>query len=70
MMIEAGEVADIIKKNGDDKIMEDAAVRKHFVEELCDTMMYLNDVMLCYRISPEELEEEYVRKFNGNMKRW
>lgn len=70
MMIEAGEVADIIKKDGEDKIINDKDVRVHFIEELCDVLMYLNDVMLCFDISPKELEEIYLRKHENNMKRW
>lgn len=70
MMIETGEVADIIKKQGDAKITDDEQVRNHFIEELCDVLMYLNDVMLCYSISPEELAEIYREKHERNMKRW
>ena len=70
MMAEAGEVADIIKKKGENKIMEDDEVRRHFIEEMCDVMMYFNDVMLCYDIKPEELIEIYLKKYNTNMKRW
>lgn len=70
MMSEAGEVADIIKKKGDTKILEDEEVRHHFVEEICDVFMYLNDVMLCYSITPEEVEKAYTDKHQKNMKRW
>ncbi len=70
MLVEAGEAADIIKKEGDTQIMENKEVRKHFVEELCDVMMYLNDVMQCYEITPQELAEIYVEKHERNMKRW
>ena len=70
MFIEAGEMADIIKKQGDESIMQDIQVREHFIEEICDTLMYLNDVMLCYGISPEELEEVYLKIHEKNMKRW
>ncbi len=70
MMIEAGEMADVIKKDGDEQIMNDKQVREHFIEEMCDTLMYLNDVMLCYRIEPEELEAKYLQKHQRNMKRW
>lgn len=70
MMIEAGEAADIIKKSGDDAIMQPGDTRRHFVEELTDTLMYLNDVLLCYGISAEELEQIYVEKHERNMKRW
>lgn len=70
MLAEAGEVAEVIKKRGDRAIMEDEAVRAHFVEELCDVMMYFNDVMLCYSISPEELAAVYRKKHEKNMARW
>ena len=70
MMIEAGEVADIIKKQGDDRIMNDPDVREHFIEEMCDTLMYFNDVMLCYGITPEELKKVYLDKHKKNMNRW
>lgn len=67
---ELGEAADVIKKEGSSKIMSDAQVRQHFVEELCDVMMYFNDVMLCFDISPEELQKVYCEKFSNNMGRW
>lgn len=70
MMVEAGEVADIIKKDGDKKIVIDNEVRNHFIEEICDVFMYLNDVMLCYSITSEELEKVYKEKHHKNMKRW
>ena len=70
MMIEAGEMADIIKKEGDDAIMDDLETRAHFIEEICDVMMYLNDVMLCYQISPSDLRECYFKKHKKNMGRW
>ncbi len=70
MMIEAGEVADIIKKEGDDAVMEDPETRTHFIEELCDVLMYLNDVLLCYEISPADLRKTYLEKHKRNMSRW
>lgn len=70
LMVELGEAADVIKKEGDRKIMEDESVRKHFVEELTDVMMFYNDVMLCYGISADELKETYRDKHQRNMKRW
>lgn len=70
MIIEAGEAADIIKKSGDGRIADDGEVRRHFVEEMCDTLMYFNDVMLCYGITPGELERIYTEKHERNMKRW
>ncbi len=70
MMIEAGEAADVIKKQGDREIMETEETRHHFIEELCDVMMYFNDVMLCYSITPEELVSIYQEKHRRNMHRW
>ena len=70
MMIEAGEMADIIKKKGDAMILEQGEVRAHFVEEMCDTLMYFNDVMRCYGITPEEFEKAYTEKHRRNMVRW
>lgn len=70
MMIEAGEAADVIKKQGDQAILEEPETRRHFIEELCDVMMYFNDVLLCYGITPEELEKIYREKHTRNMNRW
>ena len=70
MMIEAGEMADVIKKDGDRAILSDPEVRRHFIEETCDVLMYLNDVLLCYGITPEEVEKVYLEKHARNMKRW
>ena len=87
MMIEAGEVADIIKKKGDDAILNDPVrdvipfprtprnasdpeTRHHFTEEVCDVLMYLNDVLLCYGITPNEVENVYLEKHKRNMSRW
>lgn len=67
---ELGEVSDIIKKNGDEKILCDNKVRTHFIEEMCDVMMYFNDVLLCYGITSEELEKVYLKKHRDNMQRW
>ena len=70
MLGEVGEVIDIIKKNGDQKAVEDAEIRQHLVEEMADVLMYYNDVLLCYGISEQELKEAYTAKFKKNMTRW
>ena len=67
---EIGEVIDIIKKNGDQKAVEDLDLRQHLVEEMTDVLMYYNDVLLCYGISGQELKEAYIAKFEKNMTRW
>lgn len=70
MIAEAGEAADVIKQNGDEEIMKNGEVRDHFIEEMCDVMMYFNDVMLCYEIKPEEFRKIYLEKHERNMSRW
>lgn len=45
-------------------------MRERLVEELADVLMYYNDVLLCYGISPQELKQSYVSKYEKNMKRW
>lgn len=70
MIGETGEVIDIVKKNGGTRAAEDPELRKHLVEEMADVLMYYNDVMLCYNITPEELKMAYTEKFEKNMKRW
>lgn len=70
LMIELGEVADVIKKQGPRRIVEDRQTRSHFIEEMCDVLMYFNDVMLCYGISVEELKRIYLEKHKRNLDRW
>ncbi len=67
---EVGEVIDIIKKNGDQKAVENLDLRQHLIEEMADVLMYYNDVLLCYGISEQELKEAYIAKFEKNMTRW
>jgi len=70
MIGEIGEVIDIIKKNGGTKASTDSELRNDLVEEMADVLMYYNDVMLCYRITADELKQAYSEKFEKNMKRW
>jgi NTP pyrophosphatase (non-canonical NTP hydrolase) len=70
MIGEISEVADIIKKNGAEAAITDETLRKALVEEMADVLMYYNDVMLCYGITPEELKASYEEKFKRNMSRW
>lgn len=70
MIGEIGEVIDIIKKHGDRKASQDAALRKDLVEEMADVLMYYNDVLLCYGISAAELKQAYTAKFEKNLSRW
>ena len=70
MMIEAGEMADVIKKQGDQAIMTDPEAHRHFIEEACDVLMYLGDVLLCFDIRAGDIAEAYSAKFEKNMNRW
>lgn len=70
MTAEVGEAAQLLKRRGAQGIMQDGKVRADFVEELCDVLMYFNDVLLCYGITPEEFEASYRGKHKRNMTRW
>ena len=70
MIGEIGEVIDIVKKHGDINATNDVKLRKDLVEKMADVLMYYNDVMLCYRISADELKQAYTAKFENNMTRW
>lgn len=67
---EIGEVAQILKRKGHWNVMNTPEVRHDFIEEMCDVFMYLNDVFMCYNITPEEVEEVYREKHAHNMTRW
>lgn len=67
---ELGEVIDVVKKQGPAKANEDPATRAHLVEEMADVLMYYNEVMLCFGITPEEMKAAYTAKFQRNMTRW
>ena len=69
-LIETGEAADIIKKRGDQAILNDPAARHDFIEEIGDTIMYLIEALQCYDVSPKEFAEIYRKKFERNMNRW
>lgn len=70
MLAEVGEAAQILKRKGYQGVMEKKETRAEFVEELCDVLMFFNDALLCYEITPEELEEAYRAKHARNMTRW
>ncbi len=70
MIGEIGEVIDIVKKHGGNKAVNDDKLRKDLVEEMADVLMYYNDVMLCYKITAEELKNAYTEKFEKNLHRW
>lgn len=69
MVEEIGEAIAIIKKKGEDKIMNDDEVRERFIEELGDVLMYYVDVLNRFHISAEEFSKIYMKKFQHNMTR-
>ncbi len=69
MIEEIGESIAIIKKKGDAAIIEDESVRKAFCEEMSDVLMYFNDTLLRYGITPKEISEAYIAKHERNMGR-
>ena len=66
---EMGEVADIIKKKGDDAIMNDPKVRASFTEEFADVLMYLGDLLMCYGVNADEMSRAFAEKHEYNMRR-
>ncbi|GHU72009.1 hypothetical protein AGMMS49992_07090 [Clostridia bacterium] len=66
---EIGEVVHILKRNSNERIMDDPAVRSDFVEELADVMMFFNDMLICYGISADEFAKAYRAKHARNMQR-
>ena len=70
MLGEAGEVIDILKKNGGTEAVQNESLRAQLTEELADVLMYFGDVLLCCNISAEELGEAYRSKHARNLTRW
>lgn len=70
LVAELGEVIDIVKKQGPERIMNAPSTRHDFVEEMADVLMYFCDVMNCYGITEAELKQAYEEKFRRNMERW
>jgi len=69
MAEEFGEVVSVIKKRGEQAIMSDEAVRAAFIEEFADVLMFMNDALLCYGISAEDLSKAFLQKHGKNMGR-
>ena len=52
-----GEVIAVLKKKGTGAVISDPAVREAFLEEMADVLMYYQDVLLRFGVTPEEIEE-------------
>lgn len=70
MIGEIGEVIDIVKKGNGLQTSSDENIRQSLIEELADVLMYYNDVLLCYRVTSDELKQIYIDKHMKNMSRW
>ena len=70
MLAELGEAIQVVKRHPTEEIAQPGSVRHDFVEELADVLMYFNDILLCYGITPEEFEKVYRAKHERNMTRW
>ena len=70
MLAELGEAIQVVKRHPTEEIAQPGEVRRDFVEELADVLMYFNDILLCFDVSPEEFEAVYRAKHVRNMTRW
>lgn len=66
---EVGEVIAIFKKRKPQGIMEDPAVRAHFLEEMSDILMYFTDVLDLLQVTPQEISQAFLEKHQRNMAR-
>ena len=69
MVEEIGEVISILKKKGGSAVMEQPEVRRAFLEEMADVLMYYTDVLLRFGVTPEEMSEAFAHKHNRDMHR-
>lgn len=69
MIEEIGEVISVVKKKGNEAIMDDPNARRAFLYEMADVLMYYHDVLLRYHVTPEEIAQAYKEKHNFDMNR-
>ena len=69
MIEEIGETIAILKKKGDQAVLDDPAVRAAFLEEMADVLMYYYDTLLRYHVTAEEISDAYIKKHERNMGR-
>ena len=69
MIEEIGEAIAILKKKGDQAVMNDPSVRSAFIEEMADILMYYTDTLLRYQVTPEEITDAFIQKHEKNMNR-
>ena len=69
MIEETGEAIAILKKKGHRAVMEDEAVRKAFLSEMADVLMYYHDILLRFGVTVEEISRAYAEKHGYDMQR-
>lgn len=69
MVEEIGETIAILKKKGSQAIMNDADVRRAFLSEMADVLMYYHDILLRFHVTPEEISAAFLQKHNFDMER-
>ncbi len=69
MIEEIGETIAILKKKGNQAVVDDPAVRAAFLEEMTDIMMYFSAVLMCYQITADEFTAAFEKKQEKNMGR-
>ena len=62
MVEEIGEAIAILKKKGCDAVLSDADVRSAFLEEMADVLMYYQEVLLRFHVTPDEISRAYEAK--------
>lgn len=69
LITELDEVLDIIKKDGEEAIMQHKKTRSEMIEEITDCFMYLADALNCYQYTAQEFSRVYCQKMRYNLKR-
>ncbi len=69
MVEEIGETIAILKKKGEQAVVEEPAVREAFLGELTDILMYYTAVLQCFGVTPEEFSQAFARTHARNMGR-
>jgi NTP pyrophosphatase (non-canonical NTP hydrolase) len=69
MIEEIGEVIAIIKKRGEEDIMNDPKLKDECTEEMVDVFMYYLDVLNRYGISADDFSKAYSKKNSYNQDR-
>lgn len=65
---EVGEVIDVVKKKGHEKITSDPEVRKEMLLEVVDCYMYLADILNRYGYTAKDFSNAYKEKMEHNLR--